>query len=199
MSLIPKIDFCINNKCNLIDIYEQTNPFVTTTHETGWGNSNIDTSNITNANLTIYDYTGNTLLNTIILYNGTINVYTGVAGSPTPATFLAIKDYSWNNSDGVYYLVYTIEDGDNTYVNKPQYKLITCNIENCIEDLKLKMVTECDSKKLSNLKDSYDQLDLILFGIQTAFSCADFEKVTNLISSANTICDNLCDCGCGDC
>ena len=204
MSLVPKINICINNVCNKIDIYEETSPYVLATNSTGWVNSgtvaaNIDTSEITAADLKIYNSTGNTLLDTIILYDGVTDVYSGVAGAPTPGSFLAIINHTWAQSDGVYKLVYTITDGISIFTNDTQHKLFTCSINNCIDGLKAKEVTECDSNKLSKIKEKTNQLEVILYGIQSAFSCADFTTVNSLITAAQTICDNLCDCGCGDC
>ena len=204
MALVPKIDICISNKCNLIDIYEETGPYHATNNPEGWVNSgtvaaNIDTSEITAADLKIYDYLGTTLEDTIILYDGVIDVYSGVAGAPLPANFLAIDDAAFTLGDGVYELVYTVTDGITTFTNDPQHKLVTCGIDNCIEALKAKVVVECDSVKLSNQKLKINQLEVILYGIQSAFGCRDFVTARAQIVSAQAICDNLCDCGCGDC
>jgi hypothetical protein len=197
--LLPKIDICINNVCNKIDVYEMTSPYVAITNDTGWGAPNEDTSDITSATLEIYNSTGNSLLQTIVLFDGTVDVYSGVAGAPNPGAFLALKDVTWSQTDGVYKLVYTITTALGTYLNETQYKLFTCNIENCLDKIKSYMVTECNSSKLTKQKEKYDQLQLILFGIQSAFSCKNFDAVITGISSASKICDNLCDCGCGDC
>lgn len=202
--LVPKINICINKVCDKIDIYEETSPYVLATNPTGWVNSgtvaaNIDTSEITEADLKIYDVTGNTLLDTIIMYDGVTDVYSDVTGVPAPGSFLAIVDHTWSQSDGAFKLVYTITDGVSIFTNDTQRVLLTCNINNCINGLKAKEVTECDSNKLSKIKEKINQLEVLLYGIQSAFSCADFTTVTSLITAAQTICDNLCDCGCGDC
>jgi len=197
--LVPKIDICLNNLCNLLDVYECTSPYVASTNDTGWGTPNEDTSDITEAYLYIYDSTGNTLLQTITLYDGVTDVYSGVAGAPTPGAFFALKDVTWEQGDGIYKLVYKIITSTGTYYNETQYKLFTCNLNNCLEKIKSYIVSECDTTKLKKQKEKYDQLQLILFGINNAFSCKDFTTAANLIASAKKICDNLCDCGCGDC
>lgn len=196
MALIPKIDICINNKCDKVDIYEETGPYNASTNAGGWGAPNIDTAAITTAQLDIQDYAGNSTLDTYIMYDGTTDVYSGVAGAPTPGSFLAIKDASWGLADGVYKLVYTV---NTTLVNASQHELVTCSINNCMDKLRGYIVTECDAKKLAQQKETYEQLELLLLGIQSAFSCGDFEEATSLIAKATTICDNLCDCGCNDC
>tara|TARA_R110002012_G_scaffold195255_1_gene363459 strand:- start:221 stop:826 length:606 start_codon:yes stop_codon:yes gene_type:complete len=200
MALIPKINICVNSKCTSIDVYEETSPYHVSTNPGGWKNSssvaaNIDTSQITEATLTIFDHTGVTLHTTVTL----TSVYAGVAGAPEPGRFLAASAVSFTQGDGVYRLKYKVVGNSTTFHNSPQYELITCGIESCLDSLKGKIATECDSKTIQKTKENIDQIELILYGIQTAFSCSDFVTATSLIASAKTICDNLCDCGCGDC
>jgi len=204
MALVPKIKVCISNKCDKVDIYEQTGPYNVTSNPEGWVNSgsvasNIDTSEILTANLEIYDYSKTTLYSNFILYNGVIDVYSGVAGAPLPSEFLAISQAGWTIGDGVYSLMYTLTSASNIYTNKDQYMLNTCTLKNCILKLKNKSVTECDSNTLEKIKDKINQLEILLYGIQSAFSCLNITRVDELIATSKTICDNLCDCGCGDC
>jgi len=199
MALIPKIDIVINSKCNKIDIYEETSPYVAATNAGGWGAPNIDTDAITAADLKIYDYTGVTLLNTIVLYDGVTDVYSGVAGAPAPGAFLAIDELAWANADGVYELVYSVTDGITPVTNAKQYSLIICGLLNCTDGLKASIIEECCSKKLKEEKNTLDQLEIFIYGIKSAFSCGDFATVADLIVSAKYICDNLCDCGCSNC
>lgn len=204
MALVPKIKVCVSNKCDKIDIYEQTGPYNLTNNPEGWVNSgtvtgNIDTSEIVTSDLKIYDFNKNTLFDTYVLYNGIIDVYSGVAGAPLPSEFLAISQAAWLQADGVYELVYTITSASNIFTNKKQCILNTCNIKNCILGLKAKTISECNSDTLGKIKDKINQLEILLYGINSAFSCLNVDKVTELIGFAKTICDNLCDCGCGDC
>ena len=205
MALVPKINICVNTKCASIDVYEETSPYHSTTNLEGWKNSSvsgiawIDTSEITAADLKIYDYTGVTLQTTVTLKSGSVDVYTGVEGAPQPGRFLAASAVAFTYGDGVYKLTYTVTGNSTTFTNIPQYELVTCSICSCIDGLKAKLVTGCDGLTLADTKEKIDQLQLILYGIETAFSCADFVTATSLIASAKTICDNLCDCGCGDC
>ena len=204
MALVPKIKVCVSNKCDKVDIYEQTGPYHATTNVEGWVNSgtvtgNIDTSEIVTSDLKIYDFNKNTLFDTYVLYNGIIDVYSGVAGAPLPSEFLALSQAAWLQADGVYELVYTITSAANIFTNKKQCILNTCNIKNCILGLKAKTITECNSDTLEKIKDKINQLEILLYGINSAFSCLNVGKVTELIGFAKTICDNLCDCGCGDC
>lgn len=202
--LVPKVNLCINNKCDLIDVYDETSPYHLTTNPEGWVNSgtvaeNIDTSEITSSILTIYDHTGITLLDTIILFDGVIDVYSGVNGAPAPGRFLALKDTPWAQADGIFKLVYTVTNGVTVFTNPEQHKLFVCGIQNCMDKIKGYIVTECDAKKLATQMETLDQLELLMYGIQSAFGAADFERANALIANAKIICDNLCDCGCGDC
>lgn len=205
MALVPKIDVCIQSKCDKIDVYENTGPYDASNNPEGWSNSgttsgHIDTSEIETADLRIFDYLQNTLYQTITLKDTvSVDVYTGVTGAPAPASFLAAKGVTWEQADGVFKLVYTIDDGSNTYTNETQFKLFICNLENCLASLKAKAVTECDGNNLSKIKDKINQLEILILGIQSAFSCNDMETAISLIANGTTICENLCDCGCGDC
>lgn len=204
MALVPKINICVNTKCASIDVYEETSPYHAANNPEGWVASgtvaaNISTAQITAADLKVYDHTGVTLQTTVVLKSGSVDVYAGVAGAPQPGRFLAASAVAFTYGDGVYKLTYTVTGNSTTFTNEPQYELVTCSIVECINGLKSKLVTECDGVKLIDTKEKIDQLELILYGIKTAFSCADFVTATSLIASAKTICDNLCDCGCGDC
>jgi len=87
-----------------------------------------------------------------------------------------------------------------THTNNEQYVLFTCNLQNCMEILIGKMVTECDAEKLDEYKQILDQLEVLLYGIKTAFSCKNFTRAETLLANAATICTTFsgCDCGC-DC
>ncbi len=154
MALVPKIKFCITNKCDKVNLYEETSPYTATNNTGGWGTPNPDTASITDAVVNIYDYTGNSLLESIPFFNATTDVYSGVAGAPTPGAFLAVSNYSWTQTDGIFKVEYlvTIDPGV-LYTNETQRVLFICNLENCLHSLKAKAVTECDSKSLSKLKD----------------------------------------------
>ena len=72
MALVPKINICIQSKCDKIDVYEETGPYSLTNNPEGWKSSsalpgNIDTSEITTADLKIYDHLQNNLYTTIVL------------------------------------------------------------------------------------------------------------------------------------
>ena len=205
MALTPKINICINSKCDKVDIYEETGPYHNPNNLTGWDAFNPDTLDIDEAHVYIYDVTGNTLLQTFVLYDGAgVDVYSGVAGSPAPSAFLALKDQDWDQGDGMYKIVYEVKttvgvNPQETHYNDMQRMLFTCNLENCIDTIKASIVTECDLVKLEKQKEKLDQLQIILLGIQSAFSCGDFTTAQTLLTSGAKVCENLCDCGCGDC
>ena len=49
-------------------------------------------------------------------------------------------------------------------------------------------------------KQILDQLEVLLYGIKTAFACKNFTRAETLLTNAATICTTFsgCDCGC-DC
>lgn len=134
-----------------------------------------------------------------IMYNGITDVYSGVVSAPTPGSFLAISEASWNNPDGIYELVYTIIDSDgNTYTNEKQHVLFICNLCNCKENLVVKLVESCDMITTKKLKEQVDQMEMFIYGIKTAFACGDFDTADAIIAAATTFCETILGCiGCG--
>lgn len=197
MALVPKISLSISNSCNKVDIWENTGLYHSTTNTGGWGTPNINTSVITSSVVNIYDYLGTSLLQTIILKNGSVDVYAGAVSAPTPASFKALQSNTWTQVDGIYKIEYTLTNGSTVYTNAVQYQLFTCNLCNCMQGLMQKMLTQCSGKKLDKYKDVYNQLELLKYGIESAFSCNDFTKVNNLLTNASTMCTTFSECGCG--
>ena len=54
-AFLPKISASLNNKCNKVTLCEETGPYVTCQNEGGWGGPNIDTSNITFADVRFFN------------------------------------------------------------------------------------------------------------------------------------------------
>jgi hypothetical protein len=82
MALKPKVKISILNTCDKLDVVETTLPYNVTTNVTGWGGTlNIDTTDITDSKIEIFDHTGATLLSTIVMYDGTTDVYSGTPGA----------------------------------------------------------------------------------------------------------------------
>jgi hypothetical protein len=198
MALKPSISLSLGNKCNKVTFTETTNPYMFDTNEGGWGDPNLDASDIVDAKVRIYNYQGTTLLAT---YDITDN-YSSALGYPTPNSFVILEDAAWTLSDGIYKIVYSIETEDEeedseVFNSDLQHELFTCNLCNCLDKLIQRLVKACDTKKVQELKLQVDQIEILLYGIQTAFSCGDFETATTILESATTYCQTLSDCGCG--
>lgn len=127
------------------------------------------------------------------------NVYSSVTSAPTPGSFLAISEASWSNPDGIYQVVYTIiDDNDVTYTNEKQHVLFICNLCNCKENLVVKLVDACDNISVKKLKEQVDQMEMFIYGIQTAFACGDFDTADAILTAATTFCETILGCiGCG--
>jgi len=198
MALVPKFELEIKNTCDKVDVWEMTNAY-SGGNLTGWGAPNIDTTAIITADIKIYDHTGVTLLQTIVMYGGTTDVYTSATGAPTPSTFKAFTDTSWAQPDGIYKAIYTVLDGVTEMVSADQWCLFTCNLCNCMESLLLKMSELCPGDKLDKYKEVYDRLEVLKYAVEAAHVSCDFATATALLAEANTLCTTFSDCGCNDC
>jgi hypothetical protein len=170
---------------------------------TGTGNNNGGTY-IVNYSQTVGPITisGTPVMGTYILKNGTINVYSGNITAPTPAPFIALEDQSWSNPDGIYEIVYTVTNGTNVYTNETQHQLFLCNLCSCKDNLVMKLLNACSSPATIKLKEQVDQMEMFIYGIESAFSCGDFDTAENILTAASTYCQTVSDCsgcGCGGC
>jgi hypothetical protein len=165
---------------------------------TGTGSNNGGTYQVNLAQTTgPTTITGSSVLNTYYLKNSSVDVYSAQIASPTPGTFTAIQDASWLSQDGVYQIIYTIEDNsENKYKNATQHELFICNLCNCKDNLVTKLIDACDSLTVKKLKEQVDQMEIFIYGIQSAFSCGDFDTADAILSAATTYCQTLSDCGC---
>lgn len=197
MALIPKISLSVGGKCNTVTITESTGVYVTNQNIGGWGGPNINTNNIDTASITITDFSDTQNSQTIALKNGSINVYSSVTSAPTPGAFIALSDAPWELNDGIYKVVYTITTEEATYVNKTHYKLFLCNLCNCKNNLIYELATNCTSTSVTKLKETLDQLEVLEYGILTAFACNNFTQAKTLLLHASKLCDTVSACGCG--
>lgn len=191
MALIPSISLSLNNTCNKVTLTETTGLYVVNTNEGGWGTPNINTSVITVSIVNIYNYTGLTLLGSYTL--------TGLYPSATPSEFEILSEAPWTHIDGIYQIKYIITDNSITPVNyysDTTHELFLCNLCNCKDKLILKLVKSCDSEKAEKLKQQVDQLELFIYGIQAAFSCADFTTANTILAKATIYCETVSNCGC---
>ena len=203
INFVPKVTICINNSCDSLCIKETTDVRQMPYMETGWGPVNPTTDDVTGAIIRIYDKTGVTLKETYIIKN-TLPTDLFPTNTNTPSPFVAFENAAWGESDGVFKVVYTVTVDDNgspvQYLNEDYYVLFICNIQTCIDNLKISIIRECDSKKLAVKKQNLDQLEILVIGMQYAFNNADYTTSEELIAAAKIICDNLdCGCGCSDC
>jgi len=197
MALLPVISLSLGNKCNKVTMTESTGFYVTGTNEGGWGplNNNIYTDNIILSEVKIYNYLGTTLVDTYDL--------TGLYPSQAPSEFIILSDAVWSQVDGIYQIQYEITDDSDSvepviYRNTTTHELFLCNLCNCKDALIVKLTKACDSKTTEKLKVQIDQMEIFIYGIQSAFSCGDFETANNILANASTYCATVSDCcGCG--
>jgi len=128
-----------------------------------------------------------------------LDLYSNVIGAPTPGSFPILTNATWNNPDGIYQLVYKIVDSDGViYTNETQHVLFLCNLCNCKDALIQKLINACDTPTVTKLKEQVDQMEIFIYGIQSAFACADFDTADSILNAASTFCETLLGClGCG--
>lgn len=202
MALIPKISASLSGKCNLVTFTEETQPYNATHNPGGWGTPNIDTDMITSAFVEVYigtnpPNTSSSPLATYYLKDATTDVYANVPGSPTPYVFDALIEQPWTLADGIYQLVYTVMRDPLIYKNKTYNELFLCNLCNCKDSLIARLVKACDPLEVEKLKTQVDQMEVFIYGIQSAFACQDFTTANSLLSAATKYCSLVSDCGCG--
>lgn len=199
MALIPKISVSFSGKCNKVTLVENTKPYETS-NLGGWGAPNDDTAHITAAAVKFYPTTTpptTTPVSTYIFKDASIDVYASALGAPTPGSFTAYNEALWENPDGVYTVIYTVEALGVTYKNKSQEVLFLCNLCACKEALVMKLIKACDSEAVTKLKQQVDQMEVFMYGIKSAFSCKDYTTVASLLEAASAYCQTISDCGCG--
>jgi hypothetical protein len=141
--------------------------------------------------------TGISVAASYYLKNTTVNIYSTAPGAPTPYVFDALVEQTWNNHDNIYQVVYTVVDGTTIYKNKTHHELFLCNLCNCKDALIAKLVKACDELAIEKLKTQVDQMEVFIYGIQSAFSCGDFTTASKLLEAATKYCSTVSDCGCG--
>lgn len=192
--LDPKINLTVSPNGDLVSLYEETDVFTTLYNVGGWGAPNINTTNITDAKVEVLDLTS-AVLDTFILKSSSIDQYTLVT-SITPNKF-KILETTWTNPDGVYQIVYTVEESPNIYTNHTQYQLFTTHLCSCKETLVDRVLSSCSSAETAMNKKHLDQIELFLLGAQMALAGGEYGRAANIIEQANIYCQNVSNCGCG--
>ena len=171
---------------------------VITAFLTGTGSNNGGTYTVSVSQaLSSRTFTGVSLAAQFILKSSTTNVYLGKPGYPTPLTFTALLEETWNNPDGIYEIVYKVYGNSDIYMNEEIHQLFLCNLCNCKDVLITRLIDACDRIKVQELKEQVDQMEMFIYGIQSAFACGDFDTADNILTAATKYCQTLSNCGCG--
>jgi len=197
MSLLPKINLSVGNTCNKVSLIESTSAYVMGTNDGGWGSPNIDTSSVDTSIVNIYDFADTVVLQSFTLKDNLIDLYSLATNPNTPAEFTIIADTNWTQPDGIFKVEYEVTTNTDTYSNTT-YQLFLCNLCNCRDNLIVKLIDACSVPAVKQLKDQVDQMEIFIYGIQTAFGCQDFDTADSILTAAATYCQTLTDCGdCG--
>lgn len=191
MAFIPKVELTLTPNGDIVMLTDTTRMY-SIFNVTGWG-AGVTTEDIITSNVKVYDL-ANTLIDTYILKDNIVNYYDGIPTS-TPDSF-SILETDWTSPDGIYKTVYTIYDGTLTYMSNNNV-LFLYNLCNCKNTIVADISVECNSAKKDLLKKSLDQIEMFIYGIQSAFSVGEFGKATNILETASIYCKTVSDCGCG--
>jgi hypothetical protein len=165
---------------------------------TGTGSNNGGTYQVNiSQTVTSGPITGISIVANYYLKNSTVDVYATAPGAPTPYTFDALVDQTWSNPDGIYQVDYTVIRNGIIFKNKKHHELFLCNLCNCKDALIARLVKACDKLEVEKLKTQVDQMEVFIYGIQSAFSCGNFTTATTLLEAATKYCSLVSDCGCG--
>lgn len=144
---------------------------------------------------------GYSIADSIVLKDNSINLYSNTVNYPTPSSFTILEDVEWINPDGIYKIVYNVYFDGDVFTNPTQYSLYLCNLCACKDKLVQQLIKACSVEDTRKLKDQVDQMEVFIYGIQSAFACNDFTTVNTLLTNATTYCETIsnCGCGCGNC
>ena len=171
---------------------------VITAFLTGTGSNNGGTYTVSVSQaLSSRTFTGVSSSAQFVLKSSSNNVYLGKPGYPTPLTFTALLEETWNNPDGIYQIVYKVYGNSDIYINEETHQLFLCNLCNCKDVLITRLIDACDRIKVQELKEQVDQMEMFIYGIQSAFACGDFDTADNILTAATKYCQTLSNCGCG--
>lgn len=191
MALSLEFEACLNNKCDEISFTDTTGLYNAATNTGGWETPNESGGDVISATITVYDAAKDNLLDT----------YDVTSAIPDPVTgTIDLGDFTWGQSDGIYTLVYTViaKPGDELLEYTKEIKVFFyCNLLNCIDEEKVKLVGTCDPVKLSKIKENIDTLEMLLYGAKSAFACGNFTEVATIMETASTLCTQLGNCNCG--
>ncbi len=197
MSLVPKLSVSISNSGNSIDILEKTGPYVININTEGWGNTNPTAADIDFAFIEVFKNENTTVLDTIALKNPSLNLYSNVAGYPVPAEFPIIEAKPWQLGEGVFRFKYKIYVGTAIFLGVDTFELFMPSLCNCRDKLIQMLIETCESYKLKEIKDLLDQVEILIYGANAAFTAGDFNAVDNILANGALLCASITDCGCG--
>ena len=101
MALLPKISFSLENKCDKVDICEETGVYAVA-NTTGWGSPNLTMTDAITAIVNIYNSAGTSTLQTFTIKDSVTSLFPASLLSP----FQAFDGAAWNQPDGMFKVEY---------------------------------------------------------------------------------------------
>jgi hypothetical protein len=113
MALLPKISLSLENKCDKVDICEETGVYAAG-NVGGWGTPNLTMADAITAVVNVYNSAGTSTLQTFTIKDNVTDLFPASLLSP----FQAFDGASWNQTDGIFKIDYSVtEDNLTTDVN----------------------------------------------------------------------------------
>lgn len=191
--LIPKISICVN-ACKGFTVKnitgwfnEDTNPGGFNDNSTVWVNSTLGNPYVTSAKLEIY-------LNDVLL--DTIDVTETVNDSIYP-TFDLYTYLPETLVDGVYRVVFTVEDEDEAVYTTDKIKAVWCNVECCVNKLAFKVAEELCNNCESKAFDNFITANTLLESLEDIAQCLGQEDFLKILGKLQKICGHKTSSGCG--
>lgn len=181
--------FCINRNCSKVDVTDITG--IQPCTPDGWGGTNILPDAI-NAEiiLEVLDCE-DVLLETIILKDSTINLYTSLSNS------IELLSIDWGKNDGLYKFKIKVIEYDlivpTTIVSETEKTfLITffCNIRKCLDKAWINTLNpKLNTKERADLIIETSEMEALYKGLSCAASVYDIETMNSILKDMQVFCD----------
>ena len=188
MAFIPKITACTLNCCQLLKVRDVTMAYDVVLNATGWGNPNIEHTDVASAILTVELPNGTILTEdvTAIISAAQIDPVDLHIFSPTGTTF----------PDGIYNIAYVIIDNNGDTYTTNIYTAIEGTVACCVDKMFAQLPNKmCDTCNYTEFLNNALQAEALLRAYRCASSCGDTTKANGILEALQTIC-NWADCNC---
>ncbi len=185
MAFVPKINVCLTNSCEYLQVTDVTGEYDANTNTEGWGdNSTLQESDVDKIEIIIEFPDGS---------KKTVDV-TSQLPSDVKAD-VQYNDISGDFSDGIYNVIYKIKDTSGNKYKDTVTTIFACHVSCCVTKIFAKAPDElCDCDHDIFLRDAL-QAKGLLRTLKAMGACNKTKRVNDIIKRINRICAfNDCKC-----